>query len=281
MHWKPFYIEEQVHIDTLFSMFIEKQPKGFRFPGETHDFWECLYLLEGSACISADDRVYQLSEGDLIFHKPMELHQFHIDQDPGASLLIFSFTLSGPRSGYFKNKVFHLTDEQKNILEELLQYVRTQVHPLENLPDAKKEEQFLSTAQESPLYLHRIVTYLHQLLLSLGDTGSITRASTTSDALVFQQAVQYMAAHIHTCPTVLEIAQHCSLSESGLKRLFAKYAGLSVHKYFLKLKFKTAGELLQNGMNVSEVSELLNFSSQSYFSVSFKRETGKNPSQLK
>ena len=90
-----------------------------------------------------------------------------------------------------------------------------------------------------------------------------------------------MNEEIFSHPTVNQIARHCCLSVSSLKRLFIKYTGINVHKYFLKLKFKMAYQLLQDGMNISEVSEKLNFSSQSYFSASFKREIGINPSKIK
>ena len=66
----------------------------------------------------------------------------------------------------------------------------------------------------------------------------------------------------------------------GDKVLFEKYAGISIHKYFLKLKFKVATKLLKEGLSVSEVSEKLNFSSQSYFSVSYKREMRISPSEI-
>ena len=280
MFRKPFLVEEQIHIDALFSLFIEKQPMGFHFPGETHDFWECLYVLKGSACVSGDDKVYNLAEGDLVFHKPMELHKFYIDHKDGATLLIFSFRMKGPLTDYFKDKVFHLNEEQAMIMQALLSYAREQVKKSESISLSRKAEQFLYGI-DTPLYLHRISTYLHQLFLILGEAGSISRISTNSDALLFQHAVQYMKEHIRHNSPVPEIALHCNISESGLKRLFSKYAGMSIHKYFLTLKFQYANELLQSGMNVSEVSEALNFSSQSYFSVAFKREFGKSPSFVK
>lgn len=280
MHWNPIYVKEQLHIDTLFSLFIEYNPNGFHFPGETHNFWECLYVIEGSACVSGDDKIYELSAGDLVFHKPMELHKFYIDHENGAKLLIFSFNMKGPLSEYFKDKVFRLSDEQQGTISALLDFINRQTTLTCENYECRKEDQLLRLKNSSPVYLQRIVTFLYSLFLSLGESGNISHFSTVSDALVFQQAVQYMTEHIYEHPTVSEIAKHCFLSESGLKRLFTKYAGISIHKYFLTLKFKTAARLLQDGMSVREVSEKLNFSSQSYFSVSFKREIGINPSKF-
>ena len=41
-----------------------------------------------------------------------------------------------------------------------------------------------------------------------------------------------------------------------------------------------ATEFLKNGLCVSETAEKLGFSSQAYFSVAYKRETGMNPSEI-
>lgn len=274
MEWNPIFIEEQIRIESLYSFFCEKLKKGFDFPGEIHDFWECRYILKGSICISGDDMVYELNEGDLIFHKPMELHKFYIDNEPGAEICIFSLGLKGPLTEYFKGKVFHLTSEQRDIIEKLLAYANSK--PVSH--SLKKEEQFLIYGKEHPVYLQRVSNYIYELLLSLGESGNTSEISSAPDALLFKKTVNYMKDKIYEHPSVSDIARHFYLSDSGLKRLFLKYAGIGVHKYFLKLKFKVAAKLLEDGLSVSEVSEKLNFSSQSYFSVSFKREFGVSPS---
>ncbi len=281
MEWVSYPVTEQVHIENFFSLFQIHYENEFHFPGESHNFWECLYVLKGSVCVSGDERIYRLTEGDLIFHKPLELHKFYIDNKGGADLLIFSFSLEGTLTGYLQNKVFALDTEQREILRALLHYIQTQAKKINISEDVSPYMKYLEMFQHSKVYAQMITTYIYQLLLSLSDNGNIASAVTAPDTLLFRQAVNYMTAHINHNPSVSVIAQHCGTSESGLKRLFLKYAGMSVHKYFLKLKFKTAAELLHSGLNVNETAEKLGFSTQSYFSVACKREMGMNPSQLK
>lgn len=78
-------------------------------------------------------------------------------------------------------------------------------------------------------------------------------------------------------PTVKDIAKHCNISEASLKRIFDKYAGISVHKYLLKLKINKAKNMLQDGVQIVIIAERFGFASQSYFSKAFKRETGFTP----
>lgn len=126
-----------------------------------------------------------------------------------------------------------------------------------------------------------LAAYLHQLMLSLAETGAVSAVSSAPDAVVFRQAISYLNNNIHRQPSVPELARFCNISESGLKRIFDKYAGIGIHKYLLKLKIKTAAELLQQGESVSCVAEKLGLNSQSYFSRAFRRETGVMPSSLK
>lgn len=278
MEWKPIRITKQVNIDTLYSLFIEKKPEGFDFSGETHNFWECRYIISGTALVSSDEKIYELSKGDIIFHKPMEMHKLSINGKKGAQILIFSFNLKGKYSEYFSDKVFTLTDDQQYIIEMFIDFIKSNGSDSDS--DYKKEEQFLHAKNNSPVYLQQVTTFIEHLLLSLADNPNISKVSTSKDALIFKDVVKYMNDNIFNHPTVSEIAKNCYLSQSGLKRLFEKYAGISIHRYFLKLKFKTATKMLKEGMSVSEVSEKLNFSSQSYFSVSYKREMGISPSEI-
>ena len=78
--------------------------------------------------------------------------------------------------------------------------------------------------------------------------------------------------------SVDELAERLNISTSSLKRLFDKYAGMSVHKYFTAIKINTATSLLSSGLSVGTVAERLGFSSSAYFSAVYKRETGKIPS---
>ena len=113
-------IIEQIHITSMHSLFKIHYECGFEFPGETHDFWECLYILDGELCVSADERIYNMSQGELIFHKPLEFHKFIVNNPKGATVLTFSFSAGGPLTFWLRNKVFKLSQEQTQIIDSLL-----------------------------------------------------------------------------------------------------------------------------------------------------------------
>ena len=259
----------------MHSFFEVHFDEGYEFPGETHNFWECVYIMEGEVCVSGDERVYNLARGSIIFHKPLELHKFIVNGSDGADLLIFSFTAEGPMMSSLEEKVFELSDPQRSIVASMLAFVHARVEGTTGF------YAYLEPFHALPTYSQMLALYLQQLMLSLIEAGEVSSVSSAPDALIFRRAIRYLNNNIHGQPSVPEIARFSNVSEASIKRIFDKYAGIGIHKYFLKLKIKAAAELLRNGESVSGVAERLGFNSQSYFSRAFKRETGLMPSSLK
>ena len=277
--WQPIKNEMQIHIENIYTMFKVHYKDGYEFGGEVHDFWECLYVIDGDVQVACDDRVYALMPGDMIFHQPMELHKFSVKNDDGATLFIFSFSLDGKLRDYFKNSVFSLNREQRRIITDLICYAEAKADEL----DAEQNDytRLLMPIEKSEIYLQRVVCYMYQLFLSLADNGRTASSISTHETKLFKDAVRFMQNNVSGQLTVNDIAKHCGISQSGLKRTFGKFAGMSVHKYYLNLKLNAAINLLQSGSTISEASDILNFSSQSYFSAAFKREFGTSPSKFK
>lgn len=273
--WKSYIVENQVNISHIHSIFETKRDAGFSFQGEFHNFWECVYVISGTICASGDERVYHLSQGDIIFHKPMELHKYYVDRKASANLLIFSFSADGKILDFFRDKVFHLSGRSNALIENMLDFVR----------DKAKEHNLTSYPllfDKSSGFSHMLSTYIIQLMLSLYDeSNDISPISHSHEAFVFENAVVFMGNNIENSPSVADIARHCNVSETKLKYIFNKFSSIGVHKYFLKLKLRVAAELLKNGASVTETAQKLGFSSQGYFTSVCKRETGICPTEIK
>lgn len=280
MIWPASNVRNQIIIDRFYSFFEVHRDEGFHFPGETHNFWECVYVLNGGICVSGDSRVYSLTAGDIIFHKPMEFHNYFVDKAAGADLLIFSFSLDGMSVDILKNKVFSLSAPQQYIISSLMNYVRSKYDESMIPENNLIEHKYLLPFDRIPAYSQMLTSYVYQLILTLIGDGTVAKTSSAPDAQIFSKVVNYMNNRISEQPTISEIAEFCNTSESSLKRIFYKYAGISIHKYFLKLKINASTELLKNGHRVSETAEKLGFSSQAHFSAAYKRETGMNPSHI-
>lgn len=275
MYWESIKVEEPLYIERFYSFFEANYDSSFNFSGETHNFWECVYVNKGEICVSADEKVYDLVEGEIIIHKPLEFHKFHINSDEGVNLIVFSFSLDGTLSDFLRNKIIKLSDDEKHILHLLLHYVSTHKNPLSN-----DQRDFLDFDNQYPDYLQTVRSYIYLLLLSFTTNNSAVKTLKTFDSIIYQKAVRYMTENIEHNISIPEIAKFCNVGTTFIKLTFKKYSGISVHNFFLKLKMRYAVELLKNGHNVTEVSMMLGFCSQPYFSSAFKREFGYPPSSV-
>lgn len=79
-----------------------------------------------------------------------------------------------------------------------------------------------------------------------------------------------------------EIAGMCSISEPYLYMLFKKEENITPNEYRQKILCEMAVELLvTTDKKIEEISEMLSFSTSSYFRKVLKKHTGKTPSEIK
>lgn len=280
MAWNAYGFNEQVKIGKLYSLFKRRYEKGYNFFGEMHDFWEVVYVIDGQVTISADENIHSFKSGDIIFHKPLELHKFNVSDEGGATLLIFSFTMSGPLCKNMERQAFHLGKYNRAIVKSLIEFLEYKVN---DCPQIEQKDSFLDVLpyfKGDDIFLQTVANYITRIILSLSSGAERLPKTKTHETEQFKTALEIMNKRISETLSVDELACELNMSVSSLKRLFDKYAGMSVHKYFLILKIKTATVFLKSGMSVSEVSDTLGFSSQGYFSATYKRETGNNPSHI-
>lgn len=279
MRFKHYTVDEKIHIDRIYSFFLHSNmPTDYSFPGESHNFWECMYITDGTICAIGDERIYNLEPGDIIFHKPNELHKFYNTSTPGATALIFSFSMQGELCGFFKNKVFKLSPKQQRIINEMLEYADKHSEPLSDSSDIYNK--FIEPIDRVPTYLQMITVYMYRLFLSVAENSTLSKTQYSPSADIFHTAVRFMHKNIDTPLSVSDIAEGSCTSVSNLKRVFDKYAGIPIHRYFLTLRLNRATTLLKQGLSVKETSDLLGFSSQCYFSNVYKREMNISPSQV-
>jgi AraC-like DNA-binding protein len=69
---------------------------------------------------------------------------------------------------------------------------------------------------------------------------------------------------------------------SKLSNLFSEIEGISIEKYFINLRIERVKELIfYDELSLSEIANILNFSSVAHLSNQFKKVTGFSPSQFK
>lgn len=279
MAWQRLEVKDEVEVKSLYTLFKRQHQCGYSFIGEMHDFWEMMYVIDGEVTVSADENIHEFRSGDIIFHKPLELHKFNVDGKNGATLLVISFDMTGKLADSMKNAAYHLNGFQRSVINNFLEFLDVEYEKTADLRGEKNSPNILTYFENDSIFLQTTALFITRMVLMLSGGAKTLLKTKTYETELFKKALQIMNENISENISVSDIAENLNMSVSGLKRLFNKYAGMSVHKYFLTLKIKTATIMLKNGTPVGEVADSLGFSSQAYFSATYKRETGNNPSQ--
>lgn len=286
MAYVKTYLKREIVIDSIITLHYFEYMKDVVFDGESHNFWEFLYVDKGTVSVTAGSNNLILHAGDIVFHKPDEFHAFESIGSTPPNLVVFSFVCFSTAMQFFRNKSFTLKTEERELISHIIiegkQTLRTPI----NVPSV---EQVLLKSDAPFASQQLILLYLELFLITLyrNHSGSVlvrnaspkTSAGSrnTRDAL-FSQIIQYMDANICETLTVSGICDVFSISRSTLHALFYSRHKCGPIDYFNGMKIQKAKEIIRNGtMNFTEIAYYLSFSSLPYFSKRFKQITGMSP----
>ena len=78
------------------------------------------------------------------------------------------------------------------------------------------------------------------------------------------------------------LTEHLHHDYSALSKLFSEVTGTTIEKYFIAQKIERVKELLvYDELSLSQIADLLNYSSTAHLSAQFKSVTGMTPSRFK
>lgn len=140
------------------------------------------------------------------------------------------------------------------------------------------------------IYLQRIEkSYLFNELFEISGqiffdyTSRVNKLQTGNDnSPIVDRAIRYITANINQKIHVDDLAAYLKVNRSYLSTKFKKDTGISVSDYITQQKIIEAQRLLKyTDRSLAQISNYLDFSSQSYFQLQFKKYTGMTPAQYK
>jgi len=222
------------------------------------------YIIGGKGYIDCDGKRYTVTAGDCVYiSKDCEVSYF-ADPDEPYTKLWFS------ADGALPGKLCEAMGFDGNIMicrKDLYGKFQRLLHILEN----------------EGFELERISKHLVGIMLAMfsdteRDHADITEGS-RSDA---QRLKAYIDEIIYSAPTIGDIAKHFDICEATVIRHFKKEYGITPNEYIKKQRLNVAEGLLRNSTySVTNISKLLNYCSQSYFSGEFKKQFGIYPTEYR
>ena len=255
-------------IDGVYTAFRFDWNESFVFTGESHNFWEMVFVADGEVEVTEDENVYKLRSGNAILHAPMEFHRIKSSGGTSPTGFIISFTASGRIPDEITRGVLDLNERQ----------IEDYGHIFELASEFVNNGAAYACGMQ---FSHLLSAFFINLCQSLGSEPSHKYNSSylTESAIEYRKIVSFMFYHIRENLSLTDIALQNRVSVSYLKLLFNTYAGISPKKYFNNLRLRHADDLLSQGLPITAISDTMNFSSPNYFSYFYKNNTGRSPSE--
>ncbi|MBY0758082.1 MULTISPECIES: AraC family transcriptional regulator [Sellimonas] len=281
------YLKKDIVINSIITIHYFEYMKDFVFQGESHDFWEFLYVDKGSVIVQSGEEHLLLNTGDIIFHAPNEFHSIRSVGNASPNLVVMSFISHSPSMNFFQKKRCTLNMEERTLVSHLLSIARETLATPLNLPSIEqvklKDKISFGSEQLILLYLELFLITVARNHKGKDDIApksppkiSPERALSKSERTT--KIIQYLEYHICEHLTLSDICEAHSLSRSALQSLFHKEKGCGVMEYFNNMKIQRAKDIIRDGtMNFTEIAYFLSYSSLQYFSRQFKRITGMSP----
>lgn len=276
-------IKQEIEISGFNSIYYFEFGKNFSHPPERHNFWEMVYVDSGKINAVTNGVGLTLDEGQVIFHEPMETHAHVSDNHVSNNMLVISFSTNSDVMQFFKNKTFTLDKTGKTLLSLFLEEAKNALGTVPGDYNNKDNLKFLSSSFGSTQLLQCYFTeFLIRLIRSGSELSEEVLASKKSRNIasnsISELMTDYMKNNIYSNLTLKDVCSHFLFGKTQLCKIFRESTGESPMEYYMDLKMKEAKKLLREGnYSISQISDMLGYSSIHNFSRAFKKAVGISP----
>lgn len=258
-------ISSSLDISEIYTKFYQEKGTNYNFSGEKHSYWELTYVDKGELLTTIDRVSYHLKQGDLIFYAPMQFHTQSTFEKISSSYLTINFKMNFNHADLLCNKIFSLKRDSYFIVTKLI----------EELSNDNLYSNDLSLC-----YLKQLIIQMLRLDNSHFHSKPTTHMQQTYENELLNDILLYIDDNIYEKISVSTLCDHFCISTSMLHSLFRKNMNNTAKNYINELKLSKSKELIRNSTHtLSEISEMLGFSSIHYFSKKFKSYFNISPTE--
>lgn len=234
-----------------------------------HHFTELFYVMRGNGEFLVDNTRFKVQQDDLIIINPNVSHT-----EIGEEGSPFEYIVLGIDGLQFVSEdqdipYNYSVHNYQNYKHEILFYLRTLVLEVKD-----EDESFEAICQNLIEILIMNMVRRTKKKLVFASTKKISKECRFIE--------QYINEHFQEDITLQILSDLTYLNKYYIVHAFKSYKGTSPINYLISKRIEEAKSLLATtNYSVSKISDMIGFSSQSYFSQVFKKETNMSPNQYR
>lgn len=233
-------------------------------PAHAHNFYELNFMTRGNTRMKVNEKVIEYDSYDFLLIPPKIRHILYESNYDQFDNYVIWFEWKDHQL-LLDNQIIKLHD-----YNGVVQFLCREIYQTHM-------KTILADAEILNIYLEAVLWHMKKGLV-LG-TGQAVR----DDEDMVDEAIKYINVNIMNARvSVALLSRNLNVSEEHFSRMFKKKNGITPIKYINEVKIAEARRLLlKTNATVKEISEMLYYSDQFYFSTQFKKFTGYSPSEYR
>ena len=275
-HFHKTKYGEELLIDVVSLDSIRKYIE--RDPIHVLSYFDITFITKGTGTFSIEDKKYDLQPGDVVFSKPGEVRNWHINRIPQGFALIFEedFLLSFFNDTSFIRNLAYFSGEHVsgkiNISSIQLRTDQLLQNIIEEINNYQSKDKHILRAQ-----LYEMLMLLNREYLNM--TANTENKTQNRHINTF---ISLVDKHFNTSHNTTFYADKLCITPNYLNEIVRKAMGISAKAYIQnRIIRESKKQLTYTDLPVSEISNDLTFESVSYFIRFFRNHSGLTPLQYK
>lgn len=272
---KPFSCV--IEVTRLANIHYFEFTKNYHTFKDRHAFHEIVYVDSGFIISESENYAGRINEGQLLIHKADEVHSLTCPDDEISNVIIIGFECSSNYLDVFSRTPLTLSNTQKKLLTEIIKEGRSVFLPPYDVPNQKdmKKREIIPFGADQLIKL-KLENLLIELVRNRLNTVEKDDKEVSDDKI--QEIRIYLNENFRSNINLDELCFLFATNKTSLCNNFRAITGETIVSYINKLKIKEAKKLLRSGnYNLTQIANIVGFSSIHYFSRTFKQYENQSP----
>jgi AraC-like DNA-binding protein len=252
-------------VEVLWTARYDYQPH-WRLAQHKHEYFQMIYFVSGSGCISLGEQEHRITPGSLLLVKPRRLHG--LSPSSQVKTLDIKFLVKDASLRKLLLCASDLLDETDAGIADLFERIRNEGE------------------RKGHLYRELCNLFLAELLICYLRSDNTQPEVSSNEQIehalsndpIVQQAAQFIREHHAEDCSLLAVARVVGRSDRHVRQHFKDALGVSPRRYLLQYRIQKAQELIEySDYPFKEIAAKVGFKTIHHFARAFHEACGETP----
>ena len=117
-------LDTLVSVDSLYTIHYFEYYRDYAFDGESHDFWEFLYIDKGEIAATCGGELIELHAVQAVLYRPLEFHALKANGVSAPNTIVISFASRSAALDSLAGRVIPITADARPVIGQILSEAR-------------------------------------------------------------------------------------------------------------------------------------------------------------